>query len=240
MLSLKRKFIGLCPAIFFTAFRVAKSSIWGLLNKTRIISNPNRQELDIYWDKKFSEQLDTWGEGTVWNEIQFLLANCQGRVLDIACGTGKTIEILSKKFTNIVVYGCDISDKLIEKATKRGILQERLKVCDATRTDYEDGYFDYGYSIGSLEHFTEDGIVGVIKECRRIVKVAVFHQVPISKKGRNEGWVKKKQSYFNNNLDWWLNKFKPYYKVVYVLDSTWHDDISIGEWFICINDNKVT
>lgn len=206
------------------------------LLKRKKIDNPDRQDTDIYWDDKFADQLDAWGEGTVWNEIQFLMANCQGRVLDIACGTGKVIEILSKKFPGITVYGCDISDKLIERAVKKGIPRERLIICDAAKTHYDDNYFKYAYSIGSLEHFTEEGIISVAKECYRVVEVASFHLVPVSKSGEDEGWIKRQQSYFNNNSDWWLNRFKLYYKVVYVLDSAWHDDISVGKWFVCVKE----
>ena len=96
--------------------------------------------------------LDEWGENNVWNEIQLLLANCKGKVLDIACGTGKTIEIL-KKFNEIEVYGCDISELLIQKGINRGIPNEFLKVCDATKTNYLDNEFDYSYSIRIIGTF---------------------------------------------------------------------------------------
>jgi ubiquinone/menaquinone biosynthesis C-methylase UbiE len=163
------------------------------------------------------------------------MVNCEGRVLDIACGTGKAMEVLSK-FPFITVHGCDISDFLIEKAVQRGIKSEYLTVCDASRTNYPDLYFDYSYSIGSLEHFTEDGIHQFIKDNFRTTKKAAFHFIPISKSNKNEGWVKTFQSYFNNSTEWWLNKFKKVYPGVYVLDSLWFDDISDGKWFICAKE----
>jgi len=231
----------LCPPIMWSFLKFVKNKVILKIKRcTKKIYNPINQDLDIYWDKAFADKLENWGEGTVWSEIQFLMANCRGRILDIACGTGKTIDILSKKFPGIVVYGCDISDLLIERAVKKGIPRERLKVCDATRTDYDDNYFDYAYSIGSLEHFTEDGIASTIKECCRIVGIAAFHLIPISESGKNEGWVKSSgQSYFNNNLDWWINKFKPYHEVIYILDSAWQGGSQIGKWFICIKRKEI-
>lgn len=227
----------LCPPVLWNFLKsLGNENAWRIINKRGKSDGPIRQELDIYWNKEFVTVLETWGEGTVWNEIQLLMPSCKGKVLDIACGTGRNIDMLSKKFPDITVYGCDISDKLIRKAEEKGISKERLRVCDAVETGYEDKYFDYAYSIGSFEHFTEKGIVSVIKECRRITKNSSFHFVPISNDGKNEGWVKtREQAYFNNGLDWWLNKFKAHYATVYAVDSSWESDRQIGQWFICMN-----
>jgi ubiquinone/menaquinone biosynthesis C-methylase UbiE len=192
----------------------------------------NAQDCDIYWDEDFAKVLESWGEGNAWREIEMFMVGREGMVLDIACGTGKVIEILSR-LPGLTFYGCDISDLLIQKALDRGIAAERLKVCDATETGYSDDVFDYAYSIGSLEHFTEEGIFKAIRECRRIVKKVAFHQIPVSRSGENEGWIKPLQSYYNNSAAWWLEKFSTTYREVYVLDSAWQDSISVGKWFVC-------
>lgn len=191
------------------------------------------QDLELYWDAKFAEVLETWGEGNTWNEIQYLLVNFKGRVLDIACGTGRVMRILTR-FDGLELYGCDISDFLIKKGIDCGIQSDHLSVCDATKMIYKDNSFDHAYSIGSLEHFTETGIAQCISECFRVARTSTFHMVPVSRSGRDEGWVKTVQSFYNNSVDWWLLKFKSIYKTVYVLDSGWQDNISIGKWFVCI------
>jgi ubiquinone/menaquinone biosynthesis C-methylase UbiE len=180
--------------------------------------------------------LETWGEGNAWKEIEMLMADRKGRVLDIACGTGKVMQLLSH-FDHLDIHGCDISDLLINKAHERGIPSDHLRVCDATRTGYDDKFFDYAYSIGSLEHFTEDGIIEMLLECRRIVKLTVFHQIPVSRSGKNEGWIKPLQSYHNNSVDWWLEKFRSVFGNVEVIDSLWEDSISVGKWFVCKNES---
>src|SRR5689334_19191533 len=48
---------------------------------------PGEQALDVYWDAQMAAILETWGIGNAWNEIQLLLLNARGTVLDIACGT---------------------------------------------------------------------------------------------------------------------------------------------------------
>lgn len=192
-----------------------------------------QQDLNVYWDPEMAKILETWGQDHVWNEIQMFLANSKGRVLDIACGTGVTINIVSTN-KNLEVHGCDISDFFIQRAIANGIDKKYLRICDATHMDcYVDDFFDYSYSIGSLEHFTEEGILKFINETHRITKSISFHMVPISRSGENIGWIKTIQSYFNNSESWWLNKFKLKYENVVAINSGWKDEISTGKWFVC-------
>ncbi len=193
------------------------------------------QELDVYWDPKMAQMLEEWGKGTVWEEIQYFMVNCKGRVLDIACGTGKMMEINSK-FPNITLYGCDISDFLLKKAVERGISEKQLLACDASNMPYETDFFDYAYSIGSLEHFTEEGIANFLKECRRTVKNASFHMVPVSDDGKDHGWVNLYQSYHNNSVEWWLGKYNSVFDTVYVFNSAWRGGGQLGKWFVCVRD----
>jgi len=222
----------LCPPILWNYLSSLRKSIRTSNNSFSTSLTSEHQDLDIYWNDEMAKILDTWGEGNVWNEIQFLMANCQGRVLDIACGTGKTMEIVSK-LPNIEVYGIDISDLLIGKAIERGIPNTHLNIGDATSTNYKDSFFKYSYSIGSLEHFTNNGISKFISESHRVTEIASFHMLPVSRSSKNEGWMKTLQSFHNNSVDWWLSKFSLSYPNVHVIDSYWYDEISVGKWFIC-------
>jgi len=197
-------------------------------------ANGGGQDLDVYWDPRMADVLDHWGEGNAWNDIQLLMAGKTGRVLDIACGTGRTMELL-KGNADIELHGCDISDMLIERAVARGIARDKLQVSDATAMRYSDGYFDWAYSIGSLEHFTADGIEKFLKECRRVARFGSFHKVPVSRSGLDEGWIKTFQSYHNNSVSWWDTKCRTAYEKVTILDSTWSDQISFGKWLICLS-----
>lgn len=193
---------------------------------------PSEQDLGVYWDPKMAELLETWGIGNAWNEIQLLLVNVEGTVLDIACGTGKVMTLLAP-YPKLEVHGFDISDFLIQKALDRGIPSDRLKIADATKTGYDDDAFDYGYSIGSLEHFTDDGILAFAKETARIIKRVSFHQIPTARDSRDHGWIKTLQSYHNNSVGWWLERFHTAFDTVHVFDSAWNDKISVGKWFVC-------
>jgi ubiquinone/menaquinone biosynthesis C-methylase UbiE len=231
----------LCPPLVWRTLANIKNAAPNGANdlalNAAVPRSPDEQDLGLYWDEKMAKLLDEWGEDNVWNEIQLLLANCHGRVLDIACGTGKTAEVL-RKFANVTVYGCDISDFLISKAIERGIPAEHLKICDATKSGYADDEFDYSYSIGSLEHFTEDGIRQFVAESHRITRYASFHMLPTSRSETDEGWMKTLQSFFNNQDSWWVERFQVCYPEVHVVPSKWEDPISHGRWFICVKDRR--
>lgn len=195
------------------------------------------QYLDIYWDEEFARVLDIWGLDTAWIEIQMLLINCSGKILDIACGTGKTMEILGR-YPQLDIYGCDISDFLLKKSEEKGILPEKLIVTDATNMKFTNDSFDYSYSIGSLEHFTEDGMIKFVSEAHRVTRYASFHQVPCSRNNKDNGWITPYQGYFNNSVEWWMKKYESAYQTVIPLRSKWEDDDSVGYWFICIKEIK--
>jgi SAM-dependent methyltransferase len=194
--------------------------------------SPGAQDLDVYWDPRMAEILEQWGEGNAWSEIQLIMADRRGRALDIACGTGTVMAKLAR-YPGLEVHGCDISDMLIGKAVERGIPRERLTVTDATAMSYPDGAFDWGYSIGSLEHFTEEGIGKFLAECHRVVRGATFHMVPVARSGADEGWIKTFQSYHNNSVAWWEARCHAVYARVHALDSSWADRISVGKWLVC-------
>lgn len=202
-------------------------------SRKTVLENPEKQDLDLYWDPEYSKVLEEWGKDSTWIEIQLILSACKGKILDIACGTGITIKLL-EKFSDLELYGFDISDLLIGKALEKNIPKDRLRVTDATKTNYLENEFDYSYSIGSLEHFTEVGIDEFIRESARYTTTGSFHMIPVSRNGENGGWIKNVQSYFNNSEDWWYPKFTKYYSRVYVIPSKWEDNISNGRWFICI------
>jgi SAM-dependent methyltransferase len=223
-----RKFVP--PIVLELKTKLAQNS-----QKPRSVSlgkNPDKQDLDLYWDEEYANTLEGWGKGTVWTEIELLFATLKGKVVDIACGTGPTIEILNKN-PNLEVYGFDISDVLINRANKKGIPIERLKVADATKRIYNKDEFNYSFSIGSIEHFTENGIDLFLENSAYYTKDYCFHMLPVNKDGINKGWEKYDQSYFNNSVEWWLPFFHKHFSEVIVLNSTWVGADLIGKWFVC-------
>lgn len=194
-----------------------------------------KQDIGLYFDPEFAELLEVWAVDSAWREIRLFLSERKGKVLDLACGTGRTHDFLAD-FKELEYYGCDISEMLIDRAVERGIDRSRLAVADATNLSYETGMFDYVFSIGSLEHFSQDGLLKTISECHRICRGLNFHQVPVSLSGFNEGWITPYQSYWNNSERWWIDQFEHVFgKNVWVMNSKWGDDKSRGAWFISVS-----
>lgn len=217
----------LCPPMVWRGLQSIRSRV----KPHQTVANGETQDLDLYWTPEMAQVLETWADGNAWLEVQFLMANCTGKVLDIACGTGKAMTLLDAK--TLELHGCDISELLISKAVERGLEQGRLKVCDATQLPYATDEFDYSYSIGSLEHFTLEGIDKFIAEARRVSRSGSFHMMPTSRSLRDEGWMKTYQSFHNNSPSWWVSQFEKHFGRVRVLDSNWNDRISVGKWFLC-------
>ncbi len=205
-----------------------------LIKKNSKFVEKHSQDVEIYENEITAEKLGDWGKDNVWNEIKLLIKNEEGKVLDLACGTGKNIIDLKKLNPLADFYGCDISRQLIDIAIKNGVSENRLNCIDATKIDYPNDYFDYSYSIGSLEHFTEEGIDQVIEKLYSCTKIGSYHMMPTSRSGLNEGWIKTYQTFHNNNSDWWIKKFEKKFKNVHLVNSSWGDFISVGKWFICL------
>ena len=192
----------------YIVFLLKKIYFFYLLKNNKKSIAKDHQDIEIYNDPITAEKLEEWGKDSVWNEIMLLFNGKNGKILDVACGTGKNILDLQILNPQASFYGCDISQFLINIAASKGIDIKNLKCIDATKLDYIENFFDYSYSIGSLEHFTDEGIDNVIEKLYYTTKIASFHMMPVSKKNHNEGWIKTYQTFHNNSTEWWVNKFK--------------------------------
>ena len=83
------------------------------------VVNQTAYQHELYNNAQYAGVIDKWGEDTVWIEVLFLLAGCTGRVLDIACGTGRNIHDLTKTFSHLDVHGTDISPLAAEDGCKQ-------------------------------------------------------------------------------------------------------------------------
>ncbi|WP_407166051.1 class I SAM-dependent methyltransferase [Bradyrhizobium sp. ORS 111] len=188
----------------------------------------------IFWNDEFADLLEVWAAEDAWDEILTLLEGGSGRVLDVGCGVGVAMSRLAR-FPRLEVYGFDLSDKLVRRAMQRGVPTNRLAVAKATSMPFADQSFAWGYTIGMLHYLTDEEIVGVLRECRRVVAGPTFHQIPVSRRSHDMGWISTFQTVQNNSLAWWKAKFLSVYAQVEIRDSTWSDDLSLGKWMICSN-----
>jgi ubiquinone/menaquinone biosynthesis C-methylase UbiE len=80
-----------------------------------------------------------------------LLKYVCGRGLDVGCGLGQYARQLNEKGCDVI--GCDISKGMIHEGVKRTGIQG--VVCDGTHLPFDDGSFDFAYTINTLHHASD-------------------------------------------------------------------------------------
>ena len=86
------------------------------------------------------------------------------RILDVGCGVGQNLGLLSKKGN---YYGIDISSKNIEN-NKKYFPKYKFEVTDITKkTIFKDGFFDQIFCYDVLEHV--DNLDNALNEIHRII-----------------------------------------------------------------------
>ena len=88
------------------------------------------------------------------------------KVLDIGCGTGASLHILSEKY-GIIPYGMDISEDIIRLAAEL-IHEDQLICADASALPYEDSYFD-AVILECVLTLLHDPLKAITEACRVLV-----------------------------------------------------------------------
>ena len=119
---------------------------------------------------KIASEFDT-SRYSVWNNVKNFINSLESgtRIFEAGCGNGKNIFYRN----DIIPYGCDISEKLIDICqTKSQLTSDRLFVGDITNLPihYTD-YFDNTMSVAVLHHLsTIERRVKAIQELVRVTK----------------------------------------------------------------------
>jgi demethylmenaquinone methyltransferase/2-methoxy-6-polyprenyl-1,4-benzoquinol methylase len=97
------------------------------------------------------------------------------KVLEVAVGPGVTLaEILKRVDRTTVVYGVDLSPKMLEKARRRvsaaGYANLDLQEADARQLPFPDGTFDVLYNSYMLDLIPLGDLPVVLREFRRVLK----------------------------------------------------------------------
>jgi ubiquinone/menaquinone biosynthesis C-methylase UbiE len=97
----------------------------------------------------------------------------QPRVLDIACGTGRTLKMLRGALPKASLYGADLSPAYLRKANQllsevRGELPQLLQA-NAEELPYLDGYFQGVSSVFMFHELPPEARQQVIEQCYRVL-----------------------------------------------------------------------
>src|SRR5207244_5893178 len=88
---------------------------------------------------------------------------CLPRILDVGCGTGGNLEMLSEFGA---VEGVDVSNDAVEFCRARGVAPVKQAV--AEDLPYDDGSFDLVTGFDVIEHLDDDG--AALREMRRVLR----------------------------------------------------------------------
>lgn len=141
---------------------------------------------DFFWVLNYKKNQKEW-DSLFFNENHPLVNNINSeiseiieealdtknpKILDIGCGTGEDINLLSKHIRG-KIYGIDISKKAINHAKKkfgRGSREINLITRDFTKIKFPGNYFDIIYSFSFFHCLLPQDIYPVLKKIKRILK----------------------------------------------------------------------
>jgi ubiquinone/menaquinone biosynthesis C-methylase UbiE len=106
-------------------------------------------------------------------------------VLDVCCGVGEFADVVHCGYV-----GIDLNDRFIGQARRRhaGDLRKRFEVGDVMRLEYAAGHFDRAMIVNSLHHFSDEEVVRLLTEVRRITRKVV---VVVDADGTPRGLVRR-------------------------------------------------
>ncbi|MCL5071861.1 MAG: methyltransferase domain-containing protein [Actinobacteria bacterium] len=154
-----------------------------------------------FWKIKTSFNLDETifpskikiNDGRVTELLRFLVSPNQKKVLDIGCGKGRYLKIIQKRYPKSLLYGIDISEKIIKFCPKK----VNKQVGTILNIPYPDGFFDFVYCIETLEHAVR-------------ISAAISEMVRVLKKGGKIMIIDKNKKYLGKlKLSEWEQWFNP-------------------------------
>lgn len=89
-------------------------------------------------------------------------------ILDVGCGTGTLLSIVTHEFNEIKACGIDISARMIERAAELMGESAELVVGDADNLPWDDNSFDLVVCNASFHHYPDP--LKVLTEMKRILK----------------------------------------------------------------------
>ena len=159
--------------------------------------------MGLIFDRKSAEAYETWYRSGQGQELdrslgtmlsRFLDPKWGDRVLDIGCGSGNHLLLLSR--LGLDVSGVDASSHMIRRAKERLGTKCTLKLGTAEDLPFDDNEFDYAVLIHTLE-FLDDPLPA-IREAGRVARQKVL--VGVMNTFSCEGVKRRIQGLFKESL----------------------------------------
>lgn len=160
-----------------------------------------------YWDRKFRELGPEWRSEHYRNLLPFLPENEEFTLLEIGCGTGEGILLLSKLLPMGSYTACDFSEIAIAMAKRKNGPIE-FYVHDVKKENIA-GVYDYILLVEILEHLDDPFVI--VDKCLKSSKRAVIIMVPLNPDGYSgpvRGDFKSSEHRYAFSRDTFSGKFR--------------------------------
>ena len=92
-----------------------------------------------------------------------------GRILEVGCGSARTLHHLEQHYTHSLCYAFDISSEAI-KLVRNISPTNQTTIANALSLPLQDETFDLVFSIGLIEHFTRAKAQEIVSENVRVAR----------------------------------------------------------------------
>jgi protein-L-isoaspartate(D-aspartate) O-methyltransferase len=158
-----------------------KSTVRDYLARVNDLEYPKAKAAELakqwgfdYWDgdRRINYGGYRYMEGR-WEKVALLMAQHYGiksgdKILDIGCGKGFLLFDFLKVVPGVEVFGIDVSEYAIENSKEE--IRDRIKVGNATSLPWQDGYFDFVYSINTFHNLHNYDLDLALREMERVGK----------------------------------------------------------------------
>ena len=90
------------------------------------------------------------------------------RIADLGCGTGEVMKLILQQDNSKILYGLDLSEKMLEIAQKKLENRATLILGDSEQLPFSDCFFDVVYCNDSFHHYPAPE--RVLSEIDRVLK----------------------------------------------------------------------
>ncbi|MCX5679911.1 MAG: methyltransferase domain-containing protein, partial [Candidatus Omnitrophica bacterium] len=135
------------------------------------------REWDEYWKKKSSATGSLYDAFSAFyrkviirRQLNYFIKKhftLGGSLLHAGCGSGQVDTDINRKYS---ITALDVSPHALELYRKFNRDNPRVVRGDIFCLSFKDDTFDGAYNLGVLEHFTEEDIMRILAELRRVIK----------------------------------------------------------------------
>ncbi|MGA2677422.1 MAG: class I SAM-dependent methyltransferase [Methanobacterium sp.] len=141
------------------------------------MSKKNADNYKIESKEKFNQQAKNYDSGSSGKHARGLYDNVLNKLdkftfnnlLDVGCGTGNLLSVISNKY-NVKIAGVDLTPNMLDIARDKLGYQADLRLGDSENLPFEDYNFDMVICTDSFHHYPHPD--KVLKEFSRVLKTS--------------------------------------------------------------------